>query len=380
MVMDMGCNSTECIRRICSPGEFFYLRERWNGLLADSSTDSFFLRWEWLWEWWNAYKDDFCDLCILLVYRGGDLIGIAPFYVIKPKRKNIYTVRTLMFLGTAKGSVISEHMDMIYRAGDEETVIRSVMEFIAREDICDDILIQKIESNSKTIVLLEQMARNMGFSHSVFDRSKCPYICLPARYEDFLNGLSGSMRCRIRKNQKKLLGYSDVVFRRTRDISELNADFEELVRTHQLRWESQGMPGSFNGGRFLIFQKKAVKDMLMNGHLELNFLSVSGKNIAALYNINYKNKIYFYQAGLDASFDEKLAPGILLHNHCVNEAIKNGLEEYDFLLAGSMDSYKTQWTGDYRYLLDIYMARPMIIKYMMFIRNRVSEYRKPNEV
>ena len=34
------------------------------------------------------------------------------------------TIRRLMFLGTKEGSVISEYMDIIYRAGYEEAVVR----------------------------------------------------------------------------------------------------------------------------------------------------------------------------------------------------------------------------------------------------------------
>ncbi len=114
--------------------------------------------------------------------------------------------------------------------------------------------------------------------------------------------------------------------------------------------------------------------MLNNGNLELWFLSVDGENIAALYNIRYRNKIYNYQGGLDVSFDKRLAPGLLLHSHCIEEAIREGLREYDFLLMGDMDSYKKRWTRDYRYMCDVYLARPGIIKLAMAAKNKVRVF------
>lgn len=109
-----------------------------------------------------------------------------------------------------------------------------------------------------------------------------------------------------------------------------------------------------------------MEEMLQNGHLELRFLCVSGKNISVLYNIKYRNKIYFYQAGLDISFDRSLSPGLLLHAHSIEEAIKDGVEEYDFLAEGSMDSYKERWSKECKYLCDIYMARARIVKFTKY--------------
>lgn len=360
------------IQRINTLEGFYSLHEKWNALLNESPVNSFFLRWEWLYSWWNAYKEDNYSLSILLVFRGNDLIGLGPFYVKESSWKDLITIRRLMFLGTKEGSVISEYMDIIYKAGDEEAVIREITKFIVSEDLCDDIFLNLIDASSKTIPLLEQTAHDMKFLHIVHGKAESPYINLHNDYDNFLNSLSSSMRHKIRNNEKRLKEYKNVVFRKTSNISEFDADFEEFIRLHQFRWESRKFPGSFSGGRFKDFQKMIVPDMLRNGHLELRFLSVSGRNIAALFNINYNNKISFYQAGLDASFDNKLAPGLLLHNYSIHEAINHGLREYDFLLMGNIDSYKKHWANDYRYLYTVYMSRPGMIKFVMAMENKIK--------
>ena len=107
---------------------------------------------------------------------------------------------------------------------------------------------------------------------------------------------------------------------------------------------------------------------------ELWFLSVGNKNIGALYNIRYNNKIYFYQGGLDTSFDEGLAPGYLLHSHCIENAIRQGSAEYHFLLMGNLDAYKKQWAKNCRKMCDIYIARPGMLKVLMAMKNKARNY------
>lgn len=380
--MNRNPDNTITVKRIQDDLQFSDLRDAWNLLLSESPSDSFFLRWEWLWHWWETYKEVDWELCILLVFRGEELIGIAPLYIAPRSWKKLFTVRRLLFLGTREGSVISEYMDFIYKKDYEETVVRTILRYIIEKDICDDIALHKIDSNSASIRLLQQTSKKLNLFYSSYGKADCPYITLPSHYDDFLNQISSSLRYKIRLNQRRLIN-NDISFRKTRDISEIDNDFQELIRLHQLRWKSQGMPGSFNGGKFTFFQKSVMTEMLKSGHTELWFMSVAGKNIASLYNINYRNKIFFYQAGLDASFDKKIAPGVLLHNHCIQDAIKRGFDEYDFLMAGSNDSYKKQWAKQCRYVCDIYMARPGLMKYLKFteriarfVYNQMPEFAK----
>ena len=71
------------------------------------------------------------------------------------------------------------------------------------------------------------------------------------------------------------------------------------------------------------------------------------------------------QAGLDVSFDKRLSPGLLIPSYCISEAIGLGLTKYNFLLGGGMDSFKTMWTKQYRYMCDVYMALKRITKWAM---------------
>ncbi len=356
------------VKRITDDNEFSLLAREWNALLEESSANNFFLRWEWLWCWWNTYRQEDYELCILLAYGGEKLEGIMPCYVKQTRWKNLYNIKRLMFLGTSDMALYSEYMDMICAKGKEGPVANAVMEHITREKLCDDIYLQAVNASSKAAGFIAGYASEKNFYSPPQKKKHSPFITLPDEYETFLKTRQPSMRRKILGNAKRLDGYGDAVFRKTGSASELEDDFKELVRLHQMRWKSRNFPGSFSG-RFLHFQHTVMKTLFEQGLLELWFLSVSGKNIAALYNIRYKDKIYFYQAGLDAGFNARLAPGVLLHAHCIRDAINSGLKEYDFLMMGSMDEYKKSWTEEYRETFDIHIVMPVLLKLATSLEN-----------
>lgn len=359
-------------RMVSSTEDFRSLKDAWNGLLAESPADSFFLRWEWLFEWWKVYGDGDLSLGIILVYRGDSLIGIGPFYVNNRSHgSGIVSSRRLMFLGTAYDRLISEYMDIICRGCDSEEVIRSILNFIIQEDVCTDMLLQKVNAGSGVFDVLKRLSDENNLFYTVIDKQISPYISLPESYDQFLRACKSRVRSKIRCDRRRLAGLKEPLFRKTAGPSELDADIDELVRLHQARWESRKMPGAFSDRRFLSFQRSVMREMLKNGHLELSFLSVDGRNIASLYNIRYGGKTYFYQSGLDASICPNISPGILLHNFCIMGAIDDGLKEYDFLLDGKTDAYKKRWTSDFKCMHDIYMARPGIVKLAMQTKIRL---------
>lgn len=355
---------TLTMRKVLTTDDFYALREQWNSLLKVSRTSSHFLTWEWLWSWWNAYQEESLSLCIICIICGGDLVGIAPCYVDNNGKLGPFTLRRLMFLGTREGAAQSEYMDFIMHPLYEATIVEETMRLLASEDICDELLLEKIDESSSLIPLLRQTGADKGFYYHVRTRFESPFVKLPPTYDEFLKQAGANVRHKIRNNQKKLQKYTTVVYRKTENHAELETDFADLTRLHQLRWESRKLPGSFSRKNYITFHQSIMKEMMENGRLELWFLAVDGKAIAALYNISYNNKIYNYQAGVDTEFDGTIAPGFLLHHHCIAEAINKGLHEYDFLAMGKRDAYKKNWTDESHYMTDIYMARPGVIKYM----------------
>ena len=364
---------------------FSGLRQKWNSLLSAAAAGNVFLSWQWLWSWWNAYKDASFSLCILLVFRGDDLIGIGPFYIKKQAVAPGLAVRRLLFLGTVENDAISEYMDFIYASAEAETVVTALLKFILEERLCDDISFQKIGMDSPALPFVRQITRqSSGCAGPLFilrEVYESPYLELPDKGilpgsggggDLLMNVLSAPLRAKIMRNRKKLARYADVFFRRTTDTAQLRPDFGELVRLHQLRWEARNLAGSFSDARFLGFHRAVMPVLLENGYLDLWLLRVAGKCIGALYNISYAGKVFYYQGGIDTSFNRGLAPGYLLHSHCMEDAIGRGMRQYDFLAMGALDSYKKQWTSTAGRMCDVYLAVSGMMKLFMGAKERAK--------
>ena len=56
------------------------LANKWNNILSQSESDSIFLTWEWVFNWWQVYGSG-KQLRVLVVRdQHEDIVAIAPFY------------------------------------------------------------------------------------------------------------------------------------------------------------------------------------------------------------------------------------------------------------------------------------------------------------
>jgi len=344
------------VQIITSTEEFASLEYEWNALLSCSASDNIFLRWEWLCNWWNFFGETSDRLYILLVKQGEDVRGIAPFYIKQEKQCGFLAQRTLLFLGSGEREeeeVLSEYLDIICRAGEEEKVIQHLMAFILNEDVCDEIRLSHILADSKTVPILKQVCKEKRLPFYNAFNIDCPFIPLPSDWETYLQAISPSMRYEIRSDRRRLEKMGVVLMKKTTRLEDFKDHFLELVRLHNIRWASQGIQGAFEYPKFVLFHQTVMPILLKNGHLQLWFLSLSSKNIATSYNIQYNNKVYFYQTGLDISATPKVSGGLVLRSYCIEEAICSKREEYDLMGGGGMKSYKGRWADNCRIMGEI---------------------------
>ena len=97
-------------------GGFDNLRQEWDELLADCSSDCVFLTWEWLRTWWSHLAER-RQLRIAAVRSGGKLVALAPLAVRPGSVKRLFPFRVVEFLGS--GTVGSDYLDLIIRRGAE---------------------------------------------------------------------------------------------------------------------------------------------------------------------------------------------------------------------------------------------------------------------
>jgi CelD/BcsL family acetyltransferase involved in cellulose biosynthesis len=366
--------------------EFQALEELWNRLLGESSGNTFFLRWEWLWAWWEAFGAFLGTLHILLVKRGERVIGIGPFYWTETKQAGLFPIRRLLFLGTASGGggdVGSEYLDLIVYPHHQEEVVAAISAHLLQEDQFHEWMLLHVPEQAPILAALLTQAAGAGYRLEEMHRWQCPYIALPARWEQFLESLGSTLRYKFRKNLRELEKHGAYSFRTTHNVEELERDLQTLTSLHQARWEGRGMSGVFADPAYHRFLSMVSRYALEHGLLRLSIVSVSERPVAAVYNIAYGNKIYYYQSGFDTAFDRKVAIGTFAHTLCLERAIDEKLNEYDFLLKGSLDTYKDRWTSAAREIVDYRLIAPgwpqLLARLEAAARGCVRQFRRTNQ-
>ena len=341
--------------------EFRALEASWNRLLAESAADTFFLRWEWMWSWWEAFGSSIGTLHIVLVKRGGRVVGIGPFYRTETKAAGLLPIRRLLFLGTAMGSagdIGSEYLDLIVHAHHGEDVVAAMSSHLLRENPFHEWVFLHVPVSAQAVAQLVGYAEKARYISEELQRWQCPYLALPERWEQFLESVASTLRYKFRKNLRELEKHGTHIFRMTGTSEELDRDLRTLVDLHQARWEGRGMSGVFADPAYHRFLEMVSRYALQHGQLRLSIVTISDRPVAAVYNIAYGNKIYYYQSGFDIGFDRKVAIGTFAHTLCLERAIGEKLTEYDFLLKGGLDSYKDRWTQTMREIVDYRLVAP----------------------
>jgi CelD/BcsL family acetyltransferase involved in cellulose biosynthesis len=198
---------------------------------------------------------------------------------------------------------------------------------------------------------------------------EAPYIELPSTWEAYLKGLSKKHRYSVVRTLRDFEAWSGGrhEFVHAATASQLEQGTRILIYLHLRRWQSEEGAGTFRSPRFLAFHDRVMPALHRQGALDLSWLMVRGKPIAAMYNIVWNNKVYFYQCGRDPEVSDSIRPGGVLLAHSIRSAIEAGRREFDFL--NDVSRYKSQLANASRPMVQLRVARPGMLEFF----RRVSD-------
>ena len=321
---------------IISDSENFYLlHEEWNELLKNSDSDTIFLRWEWLYNWWQVYGKWPCRLFIIVARYKGHLVGIAPFYI----KKHLGFFREINFLGS--NIVCSDYLDFILFKKKEQIILSSICFFLKQNKKTWDVLqLSDMPSVSSSIDFIEsffikyRMVINKKYT-------TCPYIKLNLPWDDIYNSYASILKNTIKRKSRKFEKTSNSGIVEIASVKDLETCFSEFLRLNKLSLKKRGVKSPFLEDDFLIFHKTVIHELLGKKKMKLYFLRKEGKYIAGIYILIHESKYYYYQSGFDPAY-EKDSPGTLLFHYCIKAVHEKGAKEFDFLRGD--EHYKSNWT------------------------------------
>ncbi|TAN60005.1 GNAT family N-acetyltransferase [bacterium] len=343
------------LKKIETIPDFLAIRDRWEGLLSQSGSESIFLTWEWVYNWWLVYREK-RELFIVTVENAcGDLLGIAPL-LSRKIRLPAGNLNLLEFLGTGekrKDEVCSEFLDFIAPKGREEEVMKAIFDYLLNNTSRWDILnlqsllnnanILKHISGKKNKKLLFWKASNngRGYNYLDFPEGECADINFRKK--------------RFQKTLKNILKHGEVRARLCDSEASLAEDMRSLIRLHQLRWNSAGRPGCFSSLKFNEFHQRLARHLLLKGRLALQLLEVNDEAVACEYCFEYNRRLFIYQSGFNPRLYKNASLGHLSMAYLMEGALARGIKKAEFLRGE--EAYKEKWSKDKRLAFNIVIAR-----------------------
>lgn len=162
-----------------------------------------------------------------------------------------------------------------------------------------------------------------------------PYYNLKAARDaggDPLDRLGRSTRQNTRRLLRK---YGEINTQWAETVAEARDIFDELVTLHQARWKAAGQPGAFHSRRFLGFQRSLLEQSFAGTEFPRQVVLFrarhQGQTIGCLMLLIDGRRLLDYLSGF-ADFNVVTSPGVVTHVLCLQEALRRGLDEYDFLV------------------------------------------------
>jgi CelD/BcsL family acetyltransferase involved in cellulose biosynthesis/selenocysteine lyase/cysteine desulfurase len=331
------------IEIISSPEQVARLCAQWDSLLERSRRHPVFLTPEWMLTWWEVYGEG-ARMFLIAVRHKDRLVGLLPCYITGPAlRKGDPYPRQLRLLGST--AVCSDLLDGLAEPGFEGPVIAAWQSAIrAHQGEWESLEFADLDQEGLLFHAIRREPALWGKALTWTERAgePCPFIPLPASWEDYLSSLSPKRRREIRHDRRALERVGPVRVRAVTETDQVEGAMAVLMRLHQLRRESLGDQGSFADRAYGRFHLMVSRRMAERGWLRLWFLDINGTPAAARYQFVYRGCVHDYLPGQDPSW-YRFSVGLVLLSYCVEYAILNRDQEVN-LLRGA-ETYKLRWAA-----------------------------------
>jgi CelD/BcsL family acetyltransferase involved in cellulose biosynthesis len=359
----MSALSLEVVR---DPAQLDALADPWLALLGQSASNEPMLSPAWLLPWWRIYGNRH-ELALGLFRDGERVVGLAPLLRRRYWHWPGLPFRRLELLGAdvdEEDGVGSDYLHLIAATGAEESVAAAFAAAVAHGAFgaWDELSLPNLGGGHPMTAHLIAAFHHHELSAECVQITVARYVPLPATWEDYLKALDKKDRYNLLRAGRDFDAWAagDGEVRRASTPAELEEGRHILAALHNERWEAASVAGAFQGERFAAFHAEVMPRLLAAGALELLWLTVRGEAVAAMYNVVWNNKVYFYQCGRRLDVPHHLRLGIVLIGHALRAAIAVGRREFDFL--GGDARYKRHLALAHRPIESLRVGRPSLLE------------------
>lgn len=227
------------------------------------------------------------------------------------------------------GEQVADSLDAVVVSGSEAEFWREFLGeargWLAAEG---PLRLPNLVEGSPSLSALPGICGELGWEFRLEEMDRSPFVPLPGSFEDYVGRLGRKERHELRRKLRRASeALPALSFRVTSSREALDADFASFVSLHR---RSHAEKERFMDDRMERFFREIAEGFFAAGRLRLAFLSDGESDFAAAFQLEWDDAVLLYNSGFDLRARE-FSPGVVLLARCIEDAIRRGRREYDFL-------------------------------------------------
>lgn len=306
---------------------FTRLAEEWDDLAFQAFTATPFQTLVYQRAWWRHLAPENAIL-LTTITRDADntLAGIGCFYLFNG---------TLHFNGCVEET---DYLDLIATDDHAEAVWRSTWDCLLHPNtpLWNTVELCNIPMNSPSRTILPRLVAPAQFKLTEQQLEVCPVINLPKTFDEYMESLDSKQRRELNRKLRRAegAGVTTIIVGNLETIDNEIDSFLDLLQ--KSTFEKRDW---LNPRRRALFHEVG-RAALEAGTLQLMFTMLEEQRAAALFNFDYKDRIWVYNSGLDPVAFSALSPGVLITAEAIAKAIQLGRTEFDFMRGDEEYKYR----------------------------------------
>jgi CelD/BcsL family acetyltransferase involved in cellulose biosynthesis len=255
-----------------------------------------------------------------------------------------------MLLGSIE---ISDYLDVIIRKEDLSRFLSGLLDELASQppDAWSVLDWYNLPDTSPALTALKEESAKRGWTCTEEIYKPTPSIPLPGDWESYLAGIDKKQRHEIRRKMRRAEESDQQVrWYIVEDESQLDSEIDAFLAL----MANDPEKAAFLTEPMRAQMRATAHNAFREGYLQLAFMEVFGQKAAGYFNLDYGNKIWVYNSGLDRKFME-LSPGWVLLGYLLQWANEHKRAEFDFMRGD--EDYKYKFGGQNRHVMRAKVTR-----------------------
>ncbi len=307
------------------------------------------------WSWVSTWLALLPATCRPLVFRACDESGVFALALLfkAPERGvgRLFGSHSLLVQETGDASidqVTIEYAGLLVRTGAETAGYKALFEAIRRLGRGWRRL--RISATAHADAIVSALPASLDAA-SVDARPSyfVDLAALRAEGRSYHASLGANIRGSLNQTRRGYGAHGELHAEVAEDASTALAWLEEMAALHTSYWNSKGKPGSFSSPFFCRFHRSLVGAGAATGFTRMTRVSAGPLTVGYVYNLAWRDRIYYYNSGLNyGALPKHDRPGLAALHATIEQALREGWSHFDFL-AGAQE-YKRRLATDARRL------------------------------